>query len=118
MRQPPSIDSFGAGGFRVSGEWRPGSLLILDDQPRDWRPRALADLTVEDFAEVIAAGTVICEFVLLGTGALQGLPPLPVRTALRQAALGLEFMTTANAARTWGVLVSQGRRPALALISV
>jgi uncharacterized protein len=118
MRQPPSIDSFGAGGFRVSGVWRPGSLLVLDDQPGDWRPRSLADLTVADFAAVIAGGTRISEFVLLGTGAVQALPPAPVRAALLGAGLGLEFMTTANAARTWGVLVSQGRRPALALICV
>ncbi|HWU14757.1 MAG TPA: hypothetical protein VN157_12190, partial [Caulobacter sp.] len=23
MRQPPSIDAWGGGGFRVSGDWRP-----------------------------------------------------------------------------------------------
>jgi uncharacterized protein len=90
----------------------------LDDAPRDWRPRTLADLTVADLAEVIAAGTAVSEFVLLGTGAVQALPPAPVRAALLAAGLGLEFMTTANAARTWGVLISQGRRPALALIEV
>jgi len=118
MRQPPSIDSFGAGGFRVSGVWRPGSLLVLNDQPHDWRPRGLEDLTTEDFAAVISAGAAVSEFVLLGTGASQALPPLDVRDALRVAGLGLEFMSTANAARTYGVLISQGRRPALALISV
>ena len=31
LRQPPSLDAWGGGGFRVSGEWRPGSLLIIDD---------------------------------------------------------------------------------------
>jgi uncharacterized protein len=118
MRQPPSIDSFGAGGFRVSGVWRPGSLLVLDDDPRDWGPARLEDLTPEDFAAVISAGTAISEFVLLGTGASQALPPLEVRGALRAAGLGLEFMSTSNAASTYGVLVSQGRRPALALIAV
>lgn len=118
MRQPPSIDSFGAGGFRVSGQWRPGSLLILDDQPQDWRPRDLGDLSMADFAEVIAGGLALSEFVLLGTGTVQAQPPAAVRTGLRQAGLGLEFMTTANAARTWGVLVSQGRRLALALLCV
>jgi uncharacterized protein len=118
MRQPPSIDSFGAGGFRVSGVWRPGSLLVLDDEPRDWRPSRLDDVMAEDFAAVISAGTTVSEFVLLGTGATQALPPLEVRDALRAAGLGLEFMSTANAARTYGVLISQGRRPALALISV
>jgi uncharacterized protein len=118
MRQPPSIDSFGAGGFRVSGLWRPGSLLVLDDHPEDWRPSRLEDVTAEDFATVITAGTAVSEFVLLGTGATQALPPPEVRAVLRASGLGLEFMSTPNAARTYGVLISQGRRPALALISV
>ena len=118
MRQPPSIDSFGAGGFRVSGAWRPGSLLLLDDMPSAWRPNALSDVTVEDFSAVIAAGPAVSEFVLLGTGAVQMLPPREVRDALRAAGLGLEFMSTEAAARTYGVLVSEGRRVAVALIAV
>ncbi len=118
MRQPPSIDSFGAGGFRVSGVWRPGSLLLLGDAPMAWPPRAAVDLSPEDFAPVIAAGTAVSEFVLLGTGLSQTPPPRPVREALRQAGLGLEFMSTEGATRTYGVLISEGRRVAVALIAV
>ena len=118
MRQPPSIDTYGGGGFRVSGVWRAGSLLLLDDRPGDWRPRDAADLTIEDFAAVIAAGTATSEFVLLGTGAVQAQPPRAVREALRAVGLGLEFMSTPGAARTYGVLISEGRRVAVALIAV
>ena len=118
MRQPPSIDSFGAGGFRVSGVWRPGSLLLLDDTPSPWPPTSLSDVTVEDFAAVIAAGPSVSEFVLLGTGAVQTLPPREVRDALRAAGLGLEFMSTEAATRTYCVLVSEGRRVAVALIAI
>jgi uncharacterized protein len=118
VRQPPSIDSYGAGGFRVSGIWRPGSLLLLDDVILDWRPRSPADLRVDDFAGVIAAGPAVSEFVLLGTGATQAPPPRHVREVLRQAGLGLEFMSTEGAARTYGVLISEGRRVAVALIAV
>ena len=118
MRQPPPIESFGSGGFRVAGSWRPGSLLILGDAPRDWRPASLADLRVEDFAAVIAGGEAMSEFVLLGCGEVQAIPPRPVREALRAARLGLEFMSTAAAARTYGVLLDQGRRFATALIAL
>lgn len=117
MRQPPSIDAWGGGGFRVAGVWRPGSLLILDDQPRDWGVSALADLTPESFAEVFAAGGAV-EFVLLGTGLANALPPRPVRDALKAAGLGLEFMSSEAAARTYNVLASEGRRLAAALIAV
>jgi len=73
---------------------------------------------VQDFAVVIEAGPSVSEFVLLGTGAAQTLPPRDVRDALRSAGLGLEFMSTEAAARTYGVLVSEGRRVAAALIAV
>ncbi|HEY1752674.1 MAG TPA: MTH938/NDUFAF3 family protein [Caulobacteraceae bacterium] len=118
MRQPPAIDGYGAGGFRVAGVWRPGSLLILEDAPRDWRPARFADLQAADFDAVIAAAPGLVEFVLLGTGPAQALPPRAVRDTLRAAGLGLEFMATEAAARLHNVLASEGRLFATALIAV
>ncbi|MBC7670523.1 MAG: hypothetical protein H7236_19160 [Gemmatimonadaceae bacterium] len=117
MRQPPSVDAWGGGGFRVSGDWRPGSLLIIDDQPKPWTATSLAALTPDDFAEVFAAGGAV-EFVLLGCGLVNALPPRSLRDALKAAGLGLEFMSTEGAARTYNVLASEGRRLAAALIAV
>ena len=78
----------------------------------------MSDLTSEDFDPVIKAGVEISEFVLLGTGPTQALPSPDVRSALRRAGLGLEFMSTPAAARTYGVLISEGRRVAVALITI
>ncbi|MFZ5670637.1 MAG: Mth938-like domain-containing protein [Pseudomonadota bacterium] len=117
MRRPPSIDAWGGGGFRVAGDWRPGSLLILDDVARDWAPTSLAGLTPADFAAVLAAPGAV-EFVLLGTGLVQSLPPKAVREALKAAGVGLEFMATEAAARTYNIVASDGRRVAAALIAV
>jgi uncharacterized protein len=117
VRQPPSIDAWGGGGFRVSGDWRPGSLLILEDVARPWGAAALASLTPADFAQVLAARGAV-EFVLLGTGLTQGLPPREVRDSLKAAGIGLEFMSTEAAARTYNVVASEGRRVAAALIAV
>ena len=118
LRRPPSIEAFGEGGFRVSGVWRPGSLLILGDQPLAWAPQTLEILQTDDFSPVIEAGPAVSEFVLLGTGAHQSLPPRTIRDAIRQAGLGLEFMATDSAARLYNVLASQGRRVAAALIAL
>lgn len=118
MREPPAIEAFGRGGFRVAGVWRPGSLLILEDLARDWRPTTFAELDVADFGAVIAAPPGALEFVLLGTGGASALPPRAVRDALRAAGLGLEFMATEAATRTHNVLASQGRLFATALIAV
>jgi uncharacterized protein len=118
MRAPPSIDAFGPGGFRVDGVWRAGSLLILEDTPRDWRPSSLAELSAQDIADVLAAPTGAVEFLLLGTGARLAPPPRAVRDALQARRLGLEFMATDAAARLHNVLASQGRLFATALIAV
>lgn len=118
MREPPAIESYGGGGFRVAGVWRPGSLLILADEPQAWRPAAFADVGLDDFAAVLAAPRGVVEFVLLGTGAAQALPPRAIRDGLRAAGLGLEFMATEAAARTHNVLASQGRLFATALIAL
>jgi len=118
LREPPAIESFGGGGFRVAGVWRPGSLLIAQDTPRDWRPATFADIQPADFADVLAAPPGAIEFVLLGTGSHQALPPRAIREALRAAGIGLEFMASDAAARLHNVLASQGRLFATALITL
>ena len=118
MRQPPSIDAYGSLGFRVSGQRHQGSLLILEDTAHVWGATRLEDLTADDFAPVLAAGAGVVEFVLLGTGPVQALPPKAVREALQRAGIGLEFMDTATASRVYNVLAAEGRRLAAALIAV
>jgi uncharacterized protein len=118
LRQPPAIDGYSGGGFRVAGVWRPGSLLILNDQPGDWRPTSLADLVLDDIEPILASPPGAVEFVLLGTGPTQGLPPRAIRDAVRQANLGLEFMATEAAAKLHNVLASEGRLFATALIVI
>ena len=58
------------------------------------------------------------EFVLLGVGHTNALPPRAVREALAKAGIGLEFMDTPAAARMYNVLTAEGRRLAAALIAI
>ena len=117
-RSAPSIDAYGEGGFRLDGERREGSLLIVADAAQAWPVTALAELTPESLAPALAAGRAEVEFLLLGTGLHNALPPKAVREALQAAGLGLEFMDTPSAARIYNVLTSEGRRLAAALIAV
>jgi uncharacterized protein len=117
-RDAPSIDAYGDGGFRLSGEWRAGSLLILADQAQAWPVAAFADLTMESLAPVFSAGRAEVEFLLLGVGLRNAQPPRAIRDALLAAGMGLEFMDTAAAAKLYNVLTSEGRRLACALIAV
>ena len=117
-RSAPSIDAYGDGGFRLDGERRQGSLLIVADEAQPWPVRSLGELTPESLAPVFAAGRGEVEFVLLGVGARNAQPPKPIRQALLAAGIGLEFMDTPAAARLYNVLTAEGRRVAAALIAV
>jgi uncharacterized protein len=117
-RDAPSIDAYGDGGFRLSGEWHVGSLLIVADAAQPWPVASLAELTLEALAPVFAAGRTEVEFLLLGVGARNALPPRAIREALLAAGMGLEFMDTPAAAQLYNVLTSEGRRLAAALIAV
>jgi uncharacterized protein len=117
-RNAPSIDAYGQGGFRLAGARHEGSVLILNDEPRSWDVSDVAGLTLGDLQPVLAAGAETVEFVLLGTGAKNALPPREVRDGLRAAGIGLEFMDTAAAAKLYNLLTAEGRRLAAALIAV
>lgn len=117
-RDAPNIEAFGGGGFRLSGERHEGSLLILADRAHPWRVTAPSELSLAALEPVLTAGAAEVEFVLLGMGARNALPPREVREGLREAGIGLEFMDTANAARIYNLLTSEGRRLAAALIAV
>jgi uncharacterized protein len=118
LRQPPRVESWGGGGFRIGGEPIAGSALILDDAARPWAPRTLAELDAESFAPVIAAGRAQVEFVVLGTGAQPRPAPRAVRERLAAEGLGLEILSTAEACRLYNALVPEGRRLAAALLAV
>jgi uncharacterized protein len=117
-RTAPSIDAYGEGGFRLDGVRWDGSVLIVEDEARGWPIATPAELTPESLAPVLGAGRAEVEFLLLGMGPKNALPPRPVREALQQAGIGLEFMDTASAARLYNVLTSEGRKLACALIAV
>jgi uncharacterized protein len=117
-RDAPSIDAYGDGGFRLDGARHEGSLLIVSDAASPWPVASLAELTPQSLQPVLDAGRSEVEFLLLGVGARNALPPRAVRDSLQRAGIGLEFMDTPAAARLYNVLTSEGRRIAAALIAV
>ena len=118
IRRPPSVDAYGGGGFRVSGERVEGSILILNDVVQPWPVTSREALTVDELSDVLAAGPRTVEFLLLGIGPTAAPPPPEVRKALQAAGMGLEVMDTATAARLYNVLAAEGRRLAAALIAI
>ena len=77
-----------------------------------WPPKPVAQLDADDFVSLVDTRP---EIIVLGTGATHRLPPRDVVFALARKGIGFEVMDTRAAARTFNVLVGEGRRVAAVL---
>lgn len=104
------ITGYGPQFFRVGEQVIDGAALVAPGLAAGWGG-------LDDVAAVLALGTEI-DVVLLGIGAEIAHPPQSFRTALEEAGIGLEVMSSPAACRTYNVLLGEGRRVAAALIPV
>ncbi len=104
------IDGYGPGFFRVGGEAIEGAICAGPDGVRAWGG-------YEDSASLVQLADEI-DVLFIGTGAETAHVPGDFRTALEEAGLGVEAMNSPAAARTYNVLISEGRRVAVALLPV
>jgi uncharacterized protein len=113
------FEAYGNGGFRFAGMSHRGGLIALPSGIWAWEATGASALTVKDISRVFAeprGGEF--QFLLLGTGAAQVFPPGELRRAFAEAGIGLDIMTTGAAARTYNVLLAEGRPVGAALIAV
>ncbi|MCX7341429.1 MAG: MTH938/NDUFAF3 family protein [Hyphomicrobiales bacterium] len=111
------IDAYGAGGFRFAEMSHKGSILMLPSGVMAWAATDNQPWLASLFLDVFAEADKI-DLLLLGTGL--NLRPLPEALCwrFRELKIGLELMTTPPAARTYNILVAEGRKVAAALIAV
>lgn len=106
--------NYGAGYVMVNQQRFEQSLIVLPDRLiDDWAPRRLEDLTEAHFAFL---ADLDAEIVLLGTGALLRFPHPRLTAPLATQRIGFEVMDTFAAARTYNILMGEGRRVAAALL--
>jgi uncharacterized protein len=115
--QPAPIEAYGNGGFRFAGMSHKGSILCLPSGIWAWPVARLADIEPEILAGEIAASEQV-SLLLLGTGASLAPAPRALREALDVRGLAVDPMDTGAAARTYNILLAEGRRVAAALIAV
>lgn len=112
------IDAYGSGGFKFAGMSHRGSLLALPDGVHAWPAETPADIDAASMQPLFALPKGSVELLLVGTGT--DLVPLsaPLRTRLKEAGIRFDPMATGAAARTYNILLGEGRRVAVALLAV
>ncbi len=111
------IDAYGNGGFRFADMSHRGSILCLPSGIYAWPVAKAEELDAAAFAPVFAEKAGL-GLLLLGTGRRQVMPGPELRRAFMGVNIALEAMDTGAAARTYNVLLAEGRPLGAALIAV
>ena len=110
FRDALPVEGYGPGFFRIGGELHHGPLLAAGNTRAEWGG-------LEDHASVMAlVGQV--DVIFFGMGADIAHPPAELRQALEDAGIGVETMNTPSACRTYNVVLTEGRRVALAALAI
>jgi uncharacterized protein len=108
------IRAWEPGRIRIGERWLTGNLIVSAETiVSDWALRDRDRITVEDLAPALELKP---ELVIVGAGLEAVYPDFDLMRELAGLAVGLEYMQTQAACRTYNVLVHEGRRVAAALI--
>ncbi len=112
------VEGYGPGRFRVSGRTIEGPIIVFPDSVLTWA----VDTAKPDFDGLVTAmlspEAERVDLLLIGCGARIMLVPAEQRARLRQAGIVVEPMDTGAACRTYNVLLTEGRRVAVALLPI
>ncbi|MEP1767750.1 MAG: Mth938-like domain-containing protein [Sulfitobacter sp.] len=104
------VEGYGPGFFRIGGQVIQGPVITAPSGTRTWGgfedPEALLALAPDS------------DVIFIGTGADIAHLPADLRAALEATGVGVEAMASPAAARTYNVLLSEGRRVALAMLPI
>lgn len=104
------IQGYGPGFFRVAGQAVRAPTCVTAKGARAWGG-------YEDSESLLRLAGEI-DVIFIGTGPETAHLPAQLRRALEEAGLGVEAMNSPAACRTYNVLLSEGRRVAVALMPV
>jgi len=116
-QQGTGISAYGDGGFRIGGQRCPGSILITSRGYYPWEVNDISAISLESLQQITDQRQDI-DILLLGMGEQMAFLPKALRVALESHNIAVEAMATGAAARTYNVLLLEGRKVAAALIAV
>lgn len=104
------VEAYGEGFFQIGGERHAAPLAVLPSGVTGWGG-------LED-AETLLAAAGTLDVLLVGMGPEIAHLPAALRTALEEAGIGVEVMSSPQACRSYNVLLGEGRRVGLAVLPV
>lgn len=108
-----SVRKVSAGQVLIGDDvWTTPVAITPDGVLADWIPTPIEALSFADLTSIVDAAPAL---IIVGTGSAQILPNRELVFAMARAGVGLEFMDTGAAARTFNVLLSEGRSVAAVL---
>ncbi|MEJ8567413.1 Mth938-like domain-containing protein [Elongatibacter sediminis] len=108
------IRSVGEEGIQVVDDWHTRSIVVgVQRLIADWAPGSASDIEAEHLGIIFELQP---EVVIVGTGQRQHFLAPELQMAFLGRGIGVEFMATRAACRTFNILVSEGRNAAAALI--
>ena len=108
-----TIRSVKNGKIRIGDEIYDHTITLTADAISDgWPEKVISDLQENDFSALLQGRP---EVIVLGTGAKNVFPPRELVFSMARLGVGFEVMDTAAAARTFNVLVGEGRQVAAVL---
>jgi len=78
-----------------------------------WGPASIDQLTVEDLQPLLEDAP---EVLLIGTGRITTFPNADILLWLREQHIGVECMDSRSAARTYNILLAEGRTVSAAML--
>ena len=111
------INSYGNGGFRISGRRYDGAVLVLTERVVPLALARISELSVSHIAAAFEAETSP-QILLIGCG--PSIAPIAdeVRDGMKDRGIAVEVMDTGAACRTYNVLLGEDRRVGAILIAV
>jgi len=108
------ITAYDRSGIAVNGRRFEHSLILsASTLVEDWGPETISRLNDDHIRQL---GGLEPELVILGTGNKLVFPAIDIYASLIQQNIGIEFMDTGAACRTYNVLMGEGRNVVAGII--
>lgn len=110
------VAGYGDGGFRMGDSRFEGSMMITPEGFYPWDVSDKADISLDNLVPILDASGI--EIIVIGLGPNMAFLAKDICAAFQEKKLAVEAMDTGAAARTYNLLLQEGRLVAAALIAI